>query len=517
MPRTSHRPAAFLASLALALTGLVAAGGALAPAATATTPAATVAPGTILYIKSHNIWMARGDGSGQVQVTKNGTAADPYSSPTQADDGTIVAAKSYLIVRLDRDGKQLGWFTPPTLTSSAGAPLGGVPYHVAVSPNGSTIAYSQIAYQCPIGVSCMTRYATGYTNTSGVEKANATYFKGPSWISNTRTIQDGGYLSNAMLHTLGSAPINWFNDEDIFWDDTDLGELEVSRDGKWLIALRGYDSSTHVIWYQVNGNASTQSPPALPTDKCITGNDPSFASPTLAPDGSAAAWEESDGIWIKNNLTECISIQPALRIPGGTNPSWSKVAYRAPKPATPTPTSKLKVSKAPAISGTAKVAKTLTASKGTWSPAPTKVTYQWKRNGNAIKGATKSSYKLTKTDAGTTITVTVTATRSGYTKASATSKAKAVALYNTKKPKIASKPAAKVGKTLKVSKGTWKSKPKSYSYQWYRGTKAIKGATKSSYKVTKADRGKKIRVKVTAKRTGYPKAAVYTSYTKKVK
>jgi len=140
-----------------------------------------------------------------------------------------------------------------------------------------------------------------------------------------------------------------------------------------------------------------------------------------------------------------------------------------------------------------------------------------KRNGKTIKGATKSTYKLTKSDAGKKITVTVTATRSGYTKAVKTSKAKSVAVYNTKKPKISSKPAAKVGKKLKVSKGSWKGKVTKYAYQWYRGSKKIKGATKSTYKLTRADRGKKLRVKVTAKRTGAPSVSIYTAKTKKVR
>lgn len=75
----------------------------------------------------------------------------------------------------------------------------------------------------------------------------------------------------------------------------------------------------------------------------------------------------------------------------------------------------------PKITGTAKVGKTLTASVGTWSPKPTTVTYQWQRNGTAISKATKSTYKLTSSDAGKQITVTVQAKKSGYTTTSKTS------------------------------------------------------------------------------------------------
>jgi hypothetical protein len=75
------------------------------------------------------------------------------------------------------------------------------------------------------------------------------------------------------------------------------------------------------------------------------------------------------------------------------------------------------------------------------------------------------------------------------------------------KPAISGK--AKVGKKLKASKGSWSPKPTSYAYQWFRGKKPIeaKKATKRKYKVTAADKGKKLRVQVTAERPGYPSAS----------
>lgn len=61
-----------------------------------------------------------------------------------------------------------------------------------------------------------------------------------------------------------------------------------------------------------------------------------------------------------------------------------------------------------------------------------------------------------------------------------------------------------VGKSLTVRLvGSWSPKPTKVTYRWYRGGRLIKGATKPTFKVTKADRGKRITVKVTAARTGY--------------
>ena len=61
---------------------------------------------------------------------------------------------------------------------------------------------------------------------------------------------------------------------------------------------------------------------------------------------------------------------------------------------------------------------------------------------------------------------------------------------------------AKAGKVLTAHHGTWKPTP-SYSYQWYRNGAKIKGATKSTYKLATKDKGKKITVKVTGKKSGY--------------
>ena len=65
----------------------------------------------------------------------------------------------------------------------------------------------------------------------------------------------------------------------------------------------------------------------------------------------------------------------------------------------------------PAITGTAQEGQTLSASTGTWTgtPAPS-FTYQWRRAGVAISGATGASYALVTADVGSTITVAVTGT-----------------------------------------------------------------------------------------------------------
>lgn len=75
---------------------------------------------------------------------------------------------------------------------------------------------------------------------------------------------------------------------------------------------------------------------------------------------------------------------------------------------------------APSISGTLNIGQTLTAANGTWTGAGLVYTYQWKRGGVDIGGATASTYATVLADLGATITVTVTVTNAGG-QASATS------------------------------------------------------------------------------------------------
>lgn len=62
----------------------------------------------------------------------------------------------------------------------------------------------------------------------------------------------------------------------------------------------------------------------------------------------------------------------------------------------------------PAVSGDATVGATLTCAPGTWDTGT--ITFQWRRDGIAIPGATSATYVLTAQDAGTTVDCLVTAT-----------------------------------------------------------------------------------------------------------
>jgi hypothetical protein len=82
-------------------------------------------------------------------------------------------------------------------------------------------------------------------------------------------------------------------------------------------------------------------------------------------------------------------------------------------------------------------------------------------------------------------------------------------------PKI-SDTTPKVGQKLTAKPDT-KTKPAATSrtYQWYRGSAKISGATQSTYTLTSSDKGKTIKVKVCYVKAGYATKCVTSKATKK--
>ncbi|MBE2315655.1 S8 family serine peptidase [Solirubrobacter sp. CPCC 204708] len=163
---------------------------------------------------------------------------------------------------------------------------------------------------------------------------------------------------------------------------------------------------------------------------------------------------------------------------------------------------------APVINGAARRGSTLTALAGTWSGANNAYAYQWQRSADGttwtnIQGANGSTYELLRADVGVAIRVLVTASNPDGSNARASA---ATAVIEATPPANAGIPnvtgAALRATTLVGTRGTWTGPDNMYVYQWQRdsgsGYTDIVGALGLTYKLTVADVGARVRLRVTA-------------------
>jgi hypothetical protein len=177
-----------------------------------------------------------------------------------------------------------------------------------------------------------------------------------------------------------------------------------------------------------------------------------------------------------------------------------------------TPTSAPINALAPIISGNALVGSTLTLdSPGTWNgSAPITYTYQWCRGASSISGATTTTYTTqSPADIGQAITCHVTANNAyGSSTEPSNPITPTTPPLNTLQPAIngvvISAPQfgfteiGEVGNQIICNPGTWGGFPApTFTYQWYRGTSPISGATNSVYISQMSDVGYEITCRVT--------------------
>jgi Ig domain of plant-specific actin-binding protein len=185
----------------------------------------------------------------------------------------------------------------------------------------------------------------------------------------------------------------------------------------------------------------------------------------------------------------------------------------------------------PAISGTPRQGRTLTASQGTWKNNPTAFFYQWLRCDaesdacQPISGAVQPTYVLGAADVGSRIRVRVVATNAGgaspAVRSARTGVVRVPVPTNTARPTLAGTP--REGNTLTASPGTWGGFPTSFMYSWRRCDRAgrscdaIAGASDQNYQLGAADIGSTIRISVRAINAGGPSSPVSSAATENIK
>ena len=170
---------------------------------------------------------------------------------------------------------------------------------------------------------------------------------------------------------------------------------------------------------------------------------------------------------------------------------------------------RLRAVEAPRVSGTRRVGERLSASRASWNQRPGAVSYRWVVGGQTVRGADTRSLQVTRRMLGERVQVRATARRLGFVRTVATSRVSRPVrpgLFSaTNRPSMSGR--AKVGRTLRVSPGSWSPRPTKVRYQWSADGKAIRRATSSSLTLRPGLSGARIGVQVVVKRRGYESAS----------
>lgn len=306
--------------LALALLAVV------APAADAS---------SIVFIRKGNVWLMAPDGSRLRQVTRGGG----YSSPSQSDNGVIVALHKRRLVRLKRNGKRIG--KPVKIIGSEGRQSGNYtvaagPGDARVSPDGKKVAYwfGSLTQRCsPVTGICEERLQdnVAYTKvdrfTDPQDYGLIRDYREPSWITNSQTMLfNYGLATTVAIDQIGAGEADlasWFSDP----DGAQLGMGVMPAVGSKLALLAGTNrtgpTQETIRLYDVQGTP----PVARPVCEINSAVGGAFAQPTWEPNGSSLAWVEGNGIHVASipDLTpatpDCASIKDRLLI-GASEPFW---------------------------------------------------------------------------------------------------------------------------------------------------------------------------------------------------
>ena len=159
----------------------------------------------------------------------------------------------------------------------------------------------------------------------------------------------------------------------------------------------------------------------------------------------------------------------------------------------------------PVVTGDPIVNETLTASPPTWSPTPSESEIRWRANNETIEGATGPTLTLTKELVGKEITAVGVAWRDGYTKAVTKSEPVGPVVLGRIDVVEPFRAAGRnrAGSRMWIEPGTFTPSDAKVSYAWLRDGVPIDGANASSYAVTPADVGSRMKALVVLTKAKY--------------
>lgn len=155
------------------------------------------------------------------------------------------------------------------------------------------------------------------------------------------------------------------------------------------------------------------------------------------------------------------------------------------------------------VTGTAVVKGTLTARFTSPGTAGADVTVAWTRDDVDIPGASSMAYDVQPEDAGHAVRFRTTTTAEDGRTLMTSVGTRRIGAWTSTRPTFTG--TARVGRTQTMrSRGAWSGDGYRYTYRWLRDGSSISRATRTSYRLTTKDRGRRITLRVTATKPGWP-------------
>jgi hypothetical protein len=361
MNTTAHRDARGLVPTVMAGIAAIATLAALGVAAAVPAEADTGTPaGSIVYVQANNVWIMAPDGSAKTQVTHDGTAADPYSSPSQTDAGTIVALRTYKsdwgqVTVVNRAGQVIRSFVP-TQWPQTGHLACPEPYdhypegvsRAVVSPDGKHIAYTAWGFtqtpDCQIGQGYES-FVSNIDGTGAVRLDGGASREVGTWSNTTQVLlSDHDDFAVGMYRaTVGSAwSTSLLQDDDLYGDraylEPSLAGSTIAADG-WSFAADApvvrLMNADYGIRCEIDGTSGSDATAAQ------------VQRVSMAPSGTGVVWQESNGTATRTadegvyaatfTATGCPAAKTLLAA-GASAPFWGRAAVHAVDTSAPTVT-----------------------------------------------------------------------------------------------------------------------------------------------------------------------------------
>jgi hypothetical protein len=306
---------------------------------------------SIVFVKKGNVWAARPDGSHQVRVTRDGTRARPYFSPSIADNGTIVALRGVFLHSFRLDGRRIvkprQWAIDPTPSLST------EPLDVDLSPNGRVVATDNAVYSTyydpdvsenrPLLTARYVDFADFRRNKVLGETDSFYDYGSPAWIGSGRVITSsyGGYNAQLLEARVGSktrgTPFYWDPGRDPVtnMNTFHLADPELTRARDKFAVMRrpvlGADADDPSVATIAIYRAGT--PPSGSTLLCAIGPGRRVGQapdPSWSPDGKTLYWWELGRGLFSTRVTSArgCGLKPRRLVAGAHSPDASRANLR---------------------------------------------------------------------------------------------------------------------------------------------------------------------------------------------